>query len=318
MSVLPAEIELSARAVSEMNVEGADRFSARDLSYALCVIYLALHRQPEDEEGEIYRIPDNRLRAALGLSRRSGLETEAARYVRLRDSTVRIDDGRRMQLPTTLFRLQSGRSEPVMHNLGDEVSWVIDSGLLDAFRPSAGDRVRIPVSLLAGASTRGGLELSCRLLALHALGPTNPKTKAWDDEYCTISMPYAKAERALRLPKVPPSALMDKFLKPAFQDAWNACGLTIDVEMRRSGTVSKSIGRVRDIVIFVRRPAPSPIAEKLRNIEAERGGTWQKPPRSKRERHAPADNVVAFQPPPVLRKPFGFGRRPVGTNGTEI
>ncbi len=308
MAVLPPEIELSATAVAGMHFDAADRFSARDLSFALSVIWLALHGQPEDDDGEVYRIPDNRLRAALGMTRRENLDKEASRFIRLRDSTVRLDDGPRLPLPTTIFRMRSGSSEPVIHNLDDQISWVIHPGLLKAFRPSEGDTVRIPTALLANATTRLGLELACRLLAMHALGPDSPRTKKWDSEYFTATLPYADAVRALRLPNVSPSVLNDKFLKPAFRDCWDAAGMVIDVELRRSGSAARQVGRVRDVAIFMRRPAPSPIAERVREIEAERVGSWQTPPKSKRSRPTTPDNVIAFQPKPVPMRRVPFGK----------
>jgi hypothetical protein len=308
MAVLPPEIELSATAVAGMNIDGADRFSARDLSFALSVIYLALHGHPEDDDGEVYRLPDNRLRAALGMTRRENLDKEAARFIRLRDSTVRVDDGPRLPLPTTLFRMRGGSSEPVIHNMDDQVGWVVHPGLLEAFRPSESDRVRIPTALLANASTRLGLELGCRLLAMHALGPASPRTIKWDSEFFTAVLPYADAVRVLRLPNVVPSVLNDKFLKPAFRDGWDAAGIVVDVELRRSGSAARPVGRVRDVAIFMRRPAASPIAERVRAIEEERVGSWQTPPKSKRSRPVPPDNVIAFQPKPVTMRRVPFGK----------
>lgn len=60
------------------------------------------------------------------------------------------------------------------------------------------------------------------------------------------------------------------------EDAWNAAGITIDIEMRRTGTHRNPAGRVRDIVTFLRRPAPSRIAERLREIDEKKTG-WQDP-----------------------------------------
>ena len=276
-----------------MRLDTAPRFSARDLSYAIAVIHLGMHGQPDDPESHIYRIPDNRLRASLGLTRRDNAEVEDSRFIRLRDSSVKIEDGPSMPLPTTTFRLRSGEMMPNRNVLDDEVSWTIDPGLIDAFRPKVGDTVHIPLDLIRGAQNRYGLEFALKVLAMHAMGADQPGTMKWTDDSLVRKVKVTQIFEVFGIGKMPASVFEDRYLQTATRDGFDAAGISIDVEMRRGSTRANPVGKLKELIIYMHKPAPSRILEAL--AAEERSTGWQKPPRSKKPVEAPvASNVVAF------------------------
>lgn len=85
----------------------------------------------------------------------------------------------------------------------------------------------------------------------------------------------------------------------AFQDAWNAAEISVDIELRRVATRRNPKGKVKEVIAFMLLPAPSRIAAKVEAIEMERKGSWQMPPKTTKAPVAAEErpvNVVAFRP----------------------
>lgn len=317
MSVLPPHLEFSATALLDMSVRGADRFSARDLSYVLAVIWLAQRQPAFDAAHGIWRLPDNRLRAALGRTRRSGEDAEIARFVRLRESTINFPDIGTFSMPTTMFR----NDMPIRHSFDDELAWVIHPDLLHIFTPQGDDdRAVIPLDLLANGSHRFGVELTLKLLALHARGPGQLNLLQWEPTHFARRMGLKDFYAFVNLPIIAPSVLEQKWIRPAVEDAWNAAGISIDIELRRAATYRHPVGKVRDLVVFLKKKELSRILDA--EPVPERQGGWQTPPKSKRPpKVEPAPNVVPFAKMartilPSLKVNAGFSR-PTGREHEE-
>ena len=73
MSILPPFLDIPFTIAAGAEFVGRN-LSARDISYGLAVAWLAARSKPEEGSRDHYRIPDNRLRAALGRNRRNSID----------------------------------------------------------------------------------------------------------------------------------------------------------------------------------------------------------------------------------------------------
>jgi hypothetical protein len=292
----------------------APKSSARDISYMLAALYLAARTNPCDwsKEGDHFLLPDNRMRSALGQTRRDTIAVEEARWERLRESriSIKID---RWTAPTLQTHDRYGELIVIRDSLDDQVTWCIDPAMIEAFKPrNAADVVSVPRSLLAKARNRPALEMALRLLAFHAAGPKFHGTEKWAPEFFKLRLPLDMFRVHFSVPHaMSASDMMTRFVEPACQDIWDACGMSVEITARRSVMRGQPHGRIRDFLIYAQLPQESPLEKRLREeLEAERAKAWR--PKQKPRRIPPplpqvTPNVVALA---GYRKPETFGAIP--------
>ena len=296
MGILPDVIPLPRGFAAGLTIEGS-YISARDLSYALAVAYLASQVKPEPGTRDHYRIPDNRLRGTLGLSRRDTVEVEEGRFRRLRDARFVLDVP--IPMPTTMFRGDA----PVRANLDDELTWIVDPRLIDLVTVTKGTpTVGLPLRLLVGARVRWSIELYLKLVAQHALGNDGPGIVAWGDDRIALRLSVDEICARFHLPVTQGSQLIQRYLEPAVDDLFDAAGVSLEVETRRSVTRRNPKGRIRDITVFMRFPAESPLEKQLRlELEDQSRTAWMAKPRVIEPKPAPPAppstiNVTVLRP----------------------
>jgi hypothetical protein len=283
MTILPAVLDVPRDVAKTVLLEG-DHVTARDLSYVLATLYLAARSEPT-EPGH-WRIPDNRLRGALGRTSRDTVDVEDARFRRLRDAVLHIDSTA-YPAPTSMFRGDT----PVRANLDDELSWLIDPDLVDRFRPTAG-MVGVPRALLANARGMSSLLLGLRVLAFADGRRTFRATIALDD-----------LRKMLGVDGVAPSILIGRYLAPAASDLMKSCGISVDFVARKASTMASPSGRIRDVVLQVGIPdfdpeQPDLLSERALPRAARplgHGGRRGRP--AKRPATVDVSNVVALRTP---------------------
>lgn len=279
MTILPAVLDVP-KAIAETIAIVGENVTHRDMSYAFAAAWIASRSDPV-EEGH-WRIPDNRLRGALGRTSRDDMATEEARFARLRDAVIRID-GVDHPAPTVLFR----GGMPVRANLDDEMTWTIDPALVRAFGRSP-DAVHVPRSLLANARGMTTLVLGLRLI-----------TRAGDRRSIRFHATVDELREMIGAPEVTPSILLQRYLEPAANDAFKACGMSITLEPRRASTTSAPAGKIRDVLVAVQLPEIDPDQPSLLDEptawKAKPLGQNRKRGRPRRPEVASTGNVVALR-----------------------
>lgn len=296
MGLLPDVITVPRATAAGLTIDGR-HISARDLSYALSVAWLAAGMKPEKDTADHYRIPDNRLRGALGLSRRDTVEVEEARFRRLRDGRFVFDVP--IPMPTVMFRGDT----PVRSNLDDELTWIVDPRLIDLFQVADGTpTVPLPLRLLIGARVRWSVDIFLKMMAQHALGNDGAGIVSWADDRIGLRLPVDEICRRFHLPDLQGSQILQRYLEPAVDDLFEAAGITLEIEARRSATRRNPKGKIRDITIHMVFPAEGPLEKQLRLDLEERSRTVRMAkPRAieaKPEPVAPASivNVTVLRP----------------------
>lgn len=267
MTILPPFLDVPLMTAEEVEFDGR-HLSARDISYAFCAAWLAARSTPMEGSDDWYRIPDNRLRAALGRNRRDGIEVESSRFDRLRESVLLIN-GRSLQMPTVMYRGEA----PFRGTLDDNLVWVIDPEVVDLFRPSEAS-IMLPTALLANARHCHTVEILMRILSAHTRGPNGPGVVSWALDRIGLRLTFPEIVDRFRLPDdLPPSVLMQKWLGPASKDIFDATGISLDVEPRRRFAGRNPRGSYHDALIYAVMPGMSPLEKKVRE---QQEGSWTK------------------------------------------
>lgn len=269
MTLLPSQLDVPISTAARLEFEGVG-LTARDVSYALAVAWLAARIQPEDGTLDHYRIADNRLRATLGRTRRNAIEVEEARFDRLRAATIRIGDVV-MPAPTLMYR----NDAPVRSNLDDELTWVVSGELVDHFRHSQ-DHIMLPLRLLADARNRPTIEVVMKLLAQHAVGEGEKGTFSWSPDRVAIRMTFPELGSFLGIDASRPSVVMQRHLDPVVKDAFDAAGITFQYEARRAATLRNPNGKYRDLTMLLVMPSASPLEDAIRAEKQARSRGWTK------------------------------------------
>lgn len=296
ITLLPPFLEIPFTVAAGAEFVGR-HLSARDISYAMAVAWLAARTKPEEGTDDHFRIPDNRLRASLGRNRRNSIDVETDRFFRMRDAVIRLDND--LPMPTVMFR----NDIPVRSNLDDELTWVVSPALVDLFRPGEA-AVMLPTALLANARHSSTVELVMRLLAAHVRGPDGGNVVAWSMDRIGLRMSFEELTTRFHIPAdTQPGVVIKRYLEPAASDAFNAAGISIEIEARRTYTHRNPKGKLRDVLIYMVMSAPSALEAKI--MEAQ-PSSWTKRPSTGKRKGRPArapvmavadtGNVVALRP----------------------
>lgn len=278
MTLLPPYLDMPFSVAAGGEFVGR-HLSGRDISYGLAVAWLAARGSPEDGTDDHFRIPDNRLRASLGRNRRDSIDAETARYDRLRGAVMRMDVD--LPMPTVMYK----GDVPVRANLDDEMTWLVDPRVVELFRAGL-PSVSLPTALLANARNSSTTELVMRLLAAHARGTEAPGVEAWATDRIGLRMTFEDLAARFHLPATTaPSILLSRYLQPAAADAFEACGISIEIEARRAYTHRNPKGKLRDVLIYMVLAAPGPLAVK---VAEQQKGSWTRRQATGKKRGRPA------------------------------
>lgn len=267
MTILPPFLDIPLTTAEGVEFDGL-HLSARDISYAVAAAWIAARSKPMKGSDDWYRIPDNRLRAALGRNRRDGIDVEIARFERLKESVLLID-GRSLPMPTVMYR----NGAPYRGTLDDELTWVVDPEVVDLFRASPAS-ILLPTALLANARHCHTVEILMRILAAHTRGPGGAGVVSWALDRIGLRLTFPEIVERFHLPvDLPPSVLMQKWLTPASRDVFDATGISLDVEPRRRFAGRDPRGSYHDALIYAVMPGMSPLEQKVRE---QQSNSWTK------------------------------------------
>jgi len=310
MPVLPHILEIPRTIAAGMYIP-TQSITARDLSYALAVGYLAARLEPVHFDNH-FRIPDNRLRGALGLSRRDKKSTENARYIRLAKAKWEFEYP--LPMPTVMFR----NGYPVRANLDDELTWVVDPLVREKFIGDPDDvMIQVPRTVLQKCRVRFSIELFMKMMAQHARGPDSPGTIIWEKDRIGLQLTVDEICRRFHLPKMSGSTLVQRHLEPCVKDLWEAAGVNLEIEVRRTATKRNPKGKIRDITLFLAVPEEGSIERRLRLELEERqdtpGRAWAVKPKKhySRYKEPPAETINVTVLRPKGKKVFQ--RPPIGS-----
>ncbi|MBJ6986053.1 hypothetical protein [Devosia sp. MC521] len=303
MTILPPHLDVPLETAARLVFDG-DALTARDVSYAIAAAWLAARSPDDKRDDDHYRIPDNRVRQALGRTRRSTIDVEIARFDRLRHSVMGIDE--LLPMPTAMYRKDS----VIRATLDDEMTWVIDRRVVDLFSPGK-PSIALPLRLLAVARYRSTLDIVMRMLAQHAMGATFRNTYSWAPDRIAVRLTFEELGRFLGVDASRPSVVIQRYLEPVANDAFEACGITFQFEARRTATIRNPNGKYRDVLMLLVMPSPTPLEDAIRAQHAHEASGWTKAtPAKKRGRPrkvaAPMRGVADATNVTVLRSAFGM------------
>lgn len=284
MTVLPPFLDIPLTTAEGVEFDGL-HLSARDISYAFAAAWIAARSKPMEGSDDWYRIPDNRLRAALGRNRRDGIDVEITRFERLKESVILIDC-RSLPMPTSTFR----NGAPYRGTLDDELTWVIPPEVVALFRPSEAS-ILLPIALLANARHCHTVEILMRILAAHTRGPGGTGVVSWALDRIGLRLTFPEIVKLFHLPAdLPPSVLMQKWLTPASKDVFDATGISLDVEPRRRFAGRDPRGSYHDALIYAVMPGMSPLEKRVRE---QQSSSWTKRKSTGKPRGRPRKLVEA-------------------------
>ncbi|MBU1336035.1 MAG: hypothetical protein KJ944_08575 [Alphaproteobacteria bacterium] len=267
---LPDYLAVPLEAAAYFHAIGDAGLSGRDIAYAVSALWLAANTDclQETGDGTMYRIPDNGLRHAMGLTRRESIDTDDDRHKRLARTTFKTPTKGDVRAPVS----------PLRHNLDDKRTWFIPRDLVDAWTVRDGEPVvYLPLMLLQQAKSRFSVEAYLHAMAAaNGLVTNGCKIIKQQDDRCTIQADdggfhrFMATGRKHDLHRVRTGivAEIDKDL-PAWADT------AIEVFVRTSASERFPRGRFMSARIHVIHP---PLAE----LEARAAGsaTWVAPIRT--------------------------------------
>lgn len=185
---LPEYMPVPLQAAADFHVVG-DNLSGRDVAYSVAALWLAANTACRQTEGkDFFRIPDNGLRHAMGLTRRESIDQDNARTARLKKTSIRAG-GLDLQAPHAQDR----------HNLDDKRTWYVPPTLQTAWTVKDGEAVVwLPRALLMKAKSRFSVEAYLHAMAL-ATGhvPVGAKLEKRIDTRVTVRMDQKAMTRFL-------------------------------------------------------------------------------------------------------------------------
>lgn len=307
---LPEYLAIPTRVAAIFHSIG-DNLSARDLAYSIAAVWLAANTDCKNEDGGMWRIPDNGLRHTMGLTRRESID---------------VDDGRMARLKAATFNWWAAPYSPWRHNLDDKRSWIIQEDLVEWWKIIPGETViYLPLVLLRKAKSRFSIETFMHAAAV-VMGDDMPddhevvkrsedRTVVSVTEYGLRVMFGAHKQHTIHRVRSELVAEVDKDL-PAWSD------FAVEPAVRMSSSPKFPKGRFMSAKITILHP---PVAEL--EARATDSATWlapvrtsvpgweKKPPRPRSHRAparrlppAPIESVAVLPdpvPPSVVRPRAG-------------
>jgi hypothetical protein len=272
MSLLPSMLPVPLGVAQSMSFTGD--LVAADYGWALAAVYLAGFVEPKEKGYHTYVLPDNGMRAALGLDYRDTLTNHVRRHQRLRAAKLGT-----IALPHYKFELEGTPNEFVSNSLGAKGTstrdWTIHPAAVEMWR-RASHFVYIPLKLLQRTDCKYSVPLFLRMLAWNT-GGAEARTCLHKRDGDKLIMRLPMSELGfLNTPKsMRPSAIIDALQVAAAEIAENT-DWSVVITPRIVRTKAAPAGRIRDIEIHVYVPELEEQPQFVPVIDITDGKTWRR------------------------------------------
>lgn len=290
MPLFPDHLQIPVSTAANADIAGD--LTGRDISWMFGALWLAARTERWQSANSVI-LPDNPLRAELGLGHRDRVEVENARHKRL--SAARIG---RMPAPHLQLKQESDGTVYAQRASGaggEGMLWIVSREAADLMK-AGGESVSLPLRLLQRSDSRYTVPLALRLLAWAAGFVSRSFVQKSGDGTHNFRVPLAAFDFLDWPDTMRPSARVAK-LKAAAEEIIAFSDIVVEITPRMIKTRSMPAGKLRDVDIFISVPDVTATEHKpVADTQGWRRRTITRRP-SKPLRPTPADTTnVAVLP----------------------